>query len=434
MEKQYTLFHNTYQLNTRHTNIQTSSIWCPRNKQLLPKGDWFTWLILAGRGFGKTRTGAENVMSLIQSGKYKSVAVIGETIKEAMQIMIEGMSGLFSSTAFQYSNLSYKRTKNKITFDDGAIVYVFGGNRPDTLRGFQFDLVWIDEFAKFKHATELWEQVLFCLRIGDDPKCIITTTPRPLKILKNIADNKDTVYTTGSTFENALNLSKRFITTMENTYKDTRVGRQELYGELLFEKERPLWKLENIRYNKIDINLTDHVVIGVDPAVTSTNNSDETGIIVAGLGLDRKIYVIDDLSGKYTGTEWAKVVVRASVDYNASCVVVETNNGGDLVTENLRSIDSNLPIRKVHAVKGKVARAEPISILYETNRVFHCKQFSKLEEQMLNMSYDDEFEPLGKFNKDIKSPDRVDALVWAISELRNIGRKSHCRYSIVDLQ
>ena len=275
---------------------------------------------------------------------------------------------------------------------------------------------------------------MFCLRIGDDPKCIITTTPRPLKILKNIADNKDTVYTTGSTFENALNLSKRFITTMENTYKDTRVGRQELYGELLFEKERPLWKLENIRYNKIDINLTDHVVIGVDPAVTSTNNSDETGIIVAGLGLDRKIYVIDDLSGKYTGTEWAKVVVRASVDYNASCVVVETNNGGDLVTENLRSIDSNLPIRKVHAVKGKVARAEPISILYETNRVFHCKQFSKLEEQMLNMSYDDEFEPLGKFNKDIKSPDRVDALVWAISELRNIGRKSHCRYSIVDLQ
>lgn len=437
MEKQYTLFHNAHYLNglnTQDANTKSSSIWRPRDKQVLPKGNWFTWLILAGRGFGKTRTGAENVMLLIQSGQYKSIAIIGETIKEAIQIMVEGMSGLCSSMALKQANLLYKRINNKIIFSNGAVVYVLGGDRPDTLRGFQFDLVWIDEFAKFKHAAELWEQVLFCLRIGNDPKCIITTTPRPLPILKDISESKDTIYTTGSTFENTDNLSRRFIATMQGTYRDTRVGRQELYGELIFEKERPLWKLENIRYNKIDINLIERVVIGVDPAVTNTNNSDETGIIVAGLGLDRKIYVLDDLSGKYTGTEWAKIVVRASIDYNASCVVVETNNGGDLVTENLRSIDSNLPIRKVRAVKGKVARAEPISILYETDRVLHSKQFSKLESQMLNMSYDDEFEPPGRCSKDMKSPDRVDALVWAISELRNMENRNHCRFSIVDLQ
>lgn len=417
-----------------NTNIISNTPWRPRDKQKLPKGDWVTWLILAGRGFGKTRTGAENIMNLILSDNYKNIALIGKTIKEAEQIMLDGISGLFSTSAFQAyknsllercakrnpkehnnkkNNIGYRREKNKIIFDNGSVIYIFGGDRPNSLRGYQFDLIWIDEFAKFKHPEELWDQVMFCLRIGNDPKCIITTTPKPLKILKQIADYPDTHLITGSTFENVDNLSKRFITIIENNYKNTHLGRQELYGELLFEKERPLWKRENIRYNKIDMSLIDHVVIGVDPAVTNSNNSDETGIVVAGLGLNRKIYVIDDLSGKYTGTEWAKKVIRASIDYNANYVVVETNNGGDLVAENLRSIDSNLPIRKVHAVKGKIARAEPVSILYETDRVFHFSQFCELEKQMCNMAYDDD--------ENTKSPDRVDALVWAVSELRNIG-------------
>ena len=239
MKKQYTLFRNTCYPNIPSNNVPNTSAWRPREKQVLPKGDWFTWLILAGRGFGKTRTGSENVMSLIQSGKYKSIALIGATIKEAMQIMIEGISGIFSTSLYIQDGIIFRRAQSKIMFSNGATVYIFGGDRPDALRGFQFDLVWIDEFAKFKHAAELWEQVLFCLRLGENPRCIITTTPRPLKILKDIAENKDTVCTTGSTFENIANLSKRFIATMESTYKGTRIGRQELYGELLFEMERP---------------------------------------------------------------------------------------------------------------------------------------------------------------------------------------------------
>lgn len=409
--------------------------WHPRDKQTLPKGNWSIWLILAGRGFGKTRTGAENVMNLILSNKYKHIALIGESIKEAMQIMVEGISGLLSTATFQnykdnsnckklpkqkplhkINNNVYKIMKNKILFNNDVTIYVFGGNRPNSLRGYQFDLVWIDEFAKFKRPEDLWDQVMFSLRLGNAPKCIVTTTPKPLQILKQIADDPDTHLTTGSTFENADNLSKRFINVVQNNYKNTQLGRQELYGELILEKERPLWKRENIRYNKINMDLIDYVVIGVDPAVTNSKNSDETGIIVAGLGLDKKIYIINDLSGKYTGTEWAKKVVRASIDYKASYVVVETNNGGDLVIENLRSIDSNLPIRKVHAVKGKVSRAEPISILYETDRVFHFSHFNELEKQMCDLSYDDE--------NCTKSPDRVDALVWAVSELRNIGYNS----------
>lgn len=397
--------------------------WIPRAKQKIPQSNWFTWLILAGRGFGKTRTGAESVMQLIQTGRYKNIAIVGESIKEAMQIMVEGISGLFSTSTFQSAGIKYKCIKNKITFDNGATIYVFGGNRPNSLRGYQFDLVWIDEFAKFKHPTELWDQVMFCLRLGNDPKCIVTTTPKPLQILQDISNAPDTYLTTGSTFENSDNLSPRFITTMKSRYKNTHLGRQELYGELILEKERPLWKRENIQYNKVDMNLIDHVVIGVDPAVTNDKHSDETGIIVAGLGIDRKIYVINDLSGKYTATEWAKTVTKASIDYSANYVVVETNNGGDLVIENLRSYNSSLPIRKVHAVRGKIARAEPISILYETDRVKHFEPFIELEKQMCNLSYEDN-------ENSTKSPDRVDALVWAIAELRNIVNH-HCRVTII---
>lgn len=396
-----------------------------RKEQLIPK-DWrWIWLILAGRGFGKTRTGAETIMEMVNSGKYKHIAIIGRTIEEARDVMVEGISGLLSTTIAQkmFHNeenkiedpdiLKFKfyRSKNVIIWENGARAYLLSGNNYQKLRGYQFDLVWLDEFAKYKFPEKLWEQVLFTLRIGEDPKCIITTTPKPLRILKRLTELNDVCVTNGSTFDNKENLSKRFLQIMQDYYANTWVGKQELDGILLMDKENTVWKRENIVYKEIDRNALSRVVIGVDPAVSSKEDSDETGIIVAGLGYDEKFYVLDDLSGKYSPSQWAKIVCRACHDYKAGKIIAETNNGGDFVGEVLRAIEANVPFKQTKALKGKISRAEPISMLYESNRVYHTKEFLELEEQMCDMSYD---EP------NSKSPDRVDALVWAINELKYV--------------
>ncbi len=395
-----------------------------RKEQLIPK-DWkWLWLILAGRGFGKTRTGAETIMEMINSGKYKHIAIIGRTITEARDVMVEGMSGMLSTTIAQkmYKNkenkiedpdiLKFKfyRSRNIIVWENGARAYLLSGKDYQKLRGYQFDLVWLDEFAKYKFPEKLWEQVLFTLRIGDDPKCIITTTPKPLRILKRLTELNDVHITQGSTFDNKENLSERFLQIMQDYYKDTWIGKQELEGMLLLEKQNTVWKRENIVYKNIEREALSRVVIGVDPAVSSNEESDETGIIVAGLGYDNKIYVLDDLSGKYSPTQWAKIVCRASHDYHAGKIIAETNNGGDFVEEVLRSVEENVPFKQTRALKGKISRAEPVSMLYEASRVYHTREFCELEEQMCDMSYD---EP------NSKSPDRVDALVWAVNELKH---------------
>ncbi|MDR2598436.1 MAG: terminase family protein [Holosporales bacterium] len=404
-----------------------------RDKQKLPNGDWWLWMILAGRGFGKTRTGAESIMALINSGQYKRIAIIGKTIKEAKDIMVEGQSGLLSTTIaqkmFQCSEervdnpdivkFRYYSSKKQIVWENGAKAYIFGGDDYDSVRGYQFDLVWIDEFAKFANPDLLWEQVLFTLRLGNDPKCIMTTTPRAIQILKDLSEDNATHLTYGSTFENSPNLSARFISNMEAKYMTTKIGRQELFGELILEKENTIWKKENIVYRPIDRDLLSRVVIGIDPAVSCGENADETGIIVAGSGYDGKMYVLDDLSGKYKPPEWAKIVCRAYKDYDAGCVIAETNNGGDLVKEVLTTIYPNIPFKSVRAIRGKIARAEPISMLYESNRIFHVREFFELEKQMCNLSYD------GKMRE---SPDRVDALVWSISDLKE---REECFVSLI---
>ncbi|MDR0695389.1 MAG: terminase family protein [Holosporales bacterium] len=395
-----------------------------RKEQRLPEGNWMLWLLLAGRGFGKTKTGAETIMELVNSGKYKNIGIIGKSIREAKDIMIDGPSGLLSTTIAEkhFSNVEnriedettvkfrYYPSKNQIIWANGAKAHVLGADHSDRLRGYQFDLIWIDEFAKFKNPDAIWQQILFTLRIGQAPRCIITTTPRPLKILKQLTEAKFTYLTKGSTLANAANLAPRFLETIVAMYQNTRVGKQELEGELLMEKENTVWKREHIVYRDVDRDRLTRVVIGVDPAVSSGANSDETGIIVAGLGYDGKIYILADLSGKYKPPDWAKVVCRAYHDYKAGRIVAETNNGGDLVKAILETVYPNLPFNQVHAIKGKIARAEPVALLYESNKVFHADEFFELEDQMCNLSYDD--------NGD-RSPDRVDALVWAISELKD---------------
>ena len=405
-----------------------------RPEQRIPNTDKWLWLILAGRGFGKTRTGAEAVMELVNRGKYKSIAIVGKSVVEARDVMVEGLSGLLSTTIAQkmYKNqeaqiedsdiLKFKfyRSKNLIVWENGAKAYLIGADHYEKIRGYQFDLVWMDEFAKYNHPKETWHQILFSLRLGEDPRCIITTTPKPLKILKQMVDSEGTYLTQGTTFQNEENLSQRFLKTIKETYGNTWMGKQELEGQLIMMKENAIWKKSDIQHNEIDRDALERVVIGVDPAVSSNENSDETGIIVAGIGYDEKIYVLDDLSGKYSASEWAKVVCRACHDYSASCIVAETNNGGDLVSEMIKTINPYAPFRQVRAIKGKIARAEPISLLYSNRRVFHTKEFFALEEQMCDLTYD------GKIQK---SPDRVDALVWAILELKN--KKEPLNISIV---
>ncbi|MDR0552963.1 MAG: phage terminase large subunit [Holosporales bacterium] len=389
-----------------------------RDSQKIPEGDWMLWLITAGRGFGKTRTGAESIMKFVNEGKYKNIAIIGKTLGEARSIMVEGPSGILSTSISYTMDMKYYPAKKEIIWGNGAKATLIGGDNVDSLRGHQFDLVWVDEFAKFKRPKALWEQIMFTLRIGNKPKCIMTTTPRPIKILKDLLSSKYTHVTKGSTFENAHNLSAHFVEFMKATYVNTRIGDQELMGEIVVDDNGALWRDEDILYKEASRPDMQRVVIGVDPAMSNGENSDETGIIVAGLGEDEKVYILDDLSGKYTPPEWAKVVARAYHDYQAERVVGEVNNGGDLVESMIKTFSKFIPFSPVRAIKGKVARAEPIALMYESSNVYHVRRFEELEKQMRKMSRVTEDGETGKAG-DQEHDDRVDALVWAVSEIKN---------------
>ncbi|MDR2075215.1 MAG: terminase family protein [Holosporales bacterium] len=401
---------------TNNNNIQEYN-WddIARENQKLPEGNWFLWMILAGRGFGKTRTGAETVMKLVESGEYKNIAIIGKNLHEARGIMVEGSSGLMSTFLSTSCYMTYYPSKRQITWKNGAKATIIGADNYESMRGYQFDLIWVDEFAKFKKTKDVWDQILFTLRLGKNPRCIMTTTPKPLQVLIELSMNVFTHLTRGSTFENSENLSARFVETMKATYVNTTIGKQELFGEIVINNDNCLWKNENIQYKEVDRNSLRRVVIGVDPAVTSNENSDETGIIVAGLGNDDKIYVLDDLSGKYKPNEWAKVISKAYIDYGANRVVAEVNNGGDLVEGMLRNISKYIPYSYVRAIRGKTARAEPVALLYESSNAFHTKKFEFLEKQMLSMLHDTDEE--GGGGSENQHDDRVDALVWAVTEL-----------------
>jgi predicted phage terminase large subunit-like protein len=288
---------------------------------------------------------------------------------------------------------------------NGTIAQLFSADRYDRLRGPQFDLAWIDEFAKFRHPERLYEQLMFGLRLGEHPRCIITTTPRPLPFLKELMDDKSTITTHGTTFDNQENLSPSFIDYVKKKYGNSALGRQELYADLLFEDKNALWNRRMIKYKPP--NDLVRVVIAVDPAVTYNSSSDETGIVVVGKNSKGEAFVLDDLSGQFHPHAWGLRVVEAFRKYKADRIVAEVNQGGDLVEEMIRSFDATLPYTGVRATRGKFTRAEPVSALYEQGRVFHERVFCKLEEQMCNFVPD----------RALKSPDRMDALVWGMTEL-----------------
>ena len=381
-----------------------------RPEQIAPDGDWSIWLALAGRGWGKTRAGAEWIKEREASGA-RRIALIGETAADTRDVMVEGPSGLLSIYPDGEKPI-YEPSKRRVTWPSGAVATLFNATEPNQLRGPQFDTAWCDELAKWRYARETWDQLQFGLRLGDDPRQIVTTTPRPIEVVKSILAGKEgsVSVTTGSTMENRSNLAANFLAHIQERYAGTRLGRQELDAELLGDLPGALWSMAGIdAYRLRDAPVMGRVVVSVDPAVTNTQNSDEHGIIVAGMAEDQRGILLEDASINGSPMDWAKRAVSLYRSWDADGIVIEVNQGGDMVAQTLRTVDPDVNIIEVRASRGKHVRAEPIAALYEQGRVAHVGGFPELETQMTQMTTTG-FEGDG-------SPDRVDALVWAFTEL-----------------
>jgi phage terminase large subunit-like protein len=381
-----------------------------RDAQLPPDGSWNTWLYQAGRGAGKTRTAAEWIRQRVNQG-CRRIALVGKTPADVRDTMIEGESGILAISTDK-ERPHYEPSKRRLTWPDGAIALAFSGAEPDQLRGPQFDTAWIDELASFHYPRQTWDNLLFALRLGDDPKVAITTTPKPISLLKEIASDPSTIVTRESSYANRLNLTSQFFDTIISRYEGTRTGRQEIYADLLEEADGALWTRQSIDANRVAYypELT-RIVVAIDPAVTATEQSDETGIVVCGVVIDHRGqpegYILDDASGRYTPQGWATKAVSLYREWKADLIIGEVNNGGDMIEHTLRTIERTVIYRAVHASRGKAARAEPVAALYEQNKVHHVGGFPELEDQLVS------WEPLSGD----KSPDRLDALVWGLTSL-----------------
>ena len=391
--------------------------WNARPNQLAPAGDWWVWLILAGRGWGKTRAGAEWVREQVESHGCRRIALVGETAADVRDVMIEGQSGILAISRPDFRPL-YEPSKCRLTWPNGAMALAYSGDAPDQLRGPQHDAGWADEPAKWKYPIEAWANLEFGVRLGRHPRIVATTTPRPIQLIRNLLQDPMTVVTRGSTYDNAVNLAPAFLDRMKKTYEGTRLGRQELHAEVLEDVPGALWQSQNIEQHRV-LRAPElvRVVVGIDPAMTSGPDANETGIIIAGRGRDEHAYVIDDLSCRLSPDGWARRAVSAYHSHRASRIVAEANNGGDLVQSVLRTVDHAVPYRAVRASRGKVIRAEPVAALYEQGRVHHVGLFAALEDQMCAFA-PDQYDG---------SPDRVDALVWCLTELMLERREPRIR-------
>jgi phage terminase large subunit-like protein len=386
------------------------SKWRARREQLPPDSDtWLVWLLLAGRGFGKTRTGAQTVGAEVEAGRARRIALVAPTAADVRNVMVEGESGILAVSP-PWCQPIYEPSKRRLTWPNGAVAECYSADEPERLRGPQHDFAWCDELSSWRYS-HAWDMLMFGLRLGERPRVVVTTTPKPTRLIRDLAAAPTTVLTRGSTFANQENLAPSFMTVILAKYQGTRLGRQEIEAELLDQADGALWTragIESARVAPDDMPQMKRIVVAIDPAVTAGQGSDETGIVVAGLGVDGLVYVLADASGRFTPDEWGRRAVNLYADHKADRIVGETNNGGDMVAIMLRTVDPNVAYKGVTASKGKRTRAEPVSALYEQNRVKHAGAFPTLEDQMCNWS------PTSGEG----SPDRVDALVWAVTELK----------------
>ncbi len=389
--------------------------------QLPPEGEWRTWVVMGGRGAGKTRAGAEWVRAQVEgprpldAGRARRVALVGETIEQAREVMVFGESGILACSPPDRRPL-WRASRKMLEWPNGATAQLFSAHEPESLRGPQFDAAWVDELAKWKRAQQAWDMLQFCLRLGDDPRVVVTTTPRNVGVLKAILANPSTAVTQAPTEANRAFLAQSFLEEVRARYAGTRLGRQELDGVLLEDVEGALWSAAGLEALRIeDLPDFDRVVVAVDPPVTGHADSDECGIVVVGAVTqgppqDWRAVVLEDASvSGASPQQWAEAALAAMARHGADRLVAEVNQGGDLVESVIRQIDPLVPYRAVRASRGKGARAEPVAALYEQGRVFHVRGLEGLEEQMCAMTAHG-FSGKG-------SPDRVDALVWALHEL-----------------
>lgn len=384
-----------------------------RDKQLIPEGDWTTWLILAGRGWGKTRVGAETIREWKNDNPI--IHLIARTAADARDTMVEGESGILACSPPDDRPL-YEPSKRRLTWNNGAKAILYSAEEPDALRGPQCYKAWADETASWKYDQDTWDMLQMGLRLGNKPQCVVTTTPKPTKLVRELVKDKHTFITKGTTYENKANLANTFFDFVIKKYEGTTLGRQELNAELLEDVEGALWKMSNIEANRVSV-LPDlkRIVIPIDPAATSKQDSDETGIVPVGLGYDGIGYVLEDLSGIYTPNKWAEISISAYDSHKADRIIGEANNGGDMIEAIIRNIDKSVSYRKVWASRSKQTRAEPIASLYEQNRVKHFGNLALLETEMTTWDA----------MEGTKSPNRIDSLVWGLTELMLNNREAH---------
>lgn len=388
-----------------------------RPAQLPPAWDWDVWLVKAGRGWGKSRTGAEFIRDQVTNHGKRRAALVGRTAADARDVMVEGEAGLLAISP-PWFEPKYEPSKRRLTWPNGAIATTYSGDEPKQLRGPAHDVAWCDELSTWRYIAA-WDNLLLGLRIGSDPQVVVTTTPRAIAVLKELvadalSSDPTTALSGGSTYENIDNLAPAFKARILRKYEGTTLGRQELWAEILEDIEGALWTLALIEKHRVSqMPELVRIVVGVDPAMTSGRESNETGIIVAGLGTNQHGYVLDDVTLRGKPMKWARQAINAFTLQEADKIVAEINNGGEMVETTLRTIDPNIPYKAVHASRGKRTRAEPISSLYEQGRVHHVGVFGELEDQMTSWVPGE------------KSPDRMDALVWALTELMiGIGRST----------
>ena len=390
--------------------------------QLPPEGDWKSWVIMGGRGAGKTRAGSEWVRAQVEGpapdapGRARRVALVAETFDQGREVMVMGDSGILACSPPDRRPV-WEATRRRLVWPNGATATVYSAHEPEALRGPQFDAAWVDELAKWKKAEDTWDMLQFALRLGENPQQVVTTTPRNVGVLKAILRNASTVVTHAPTDANRAYLAESFLAEVEARYAGTRLGRQELDGVLLDDVEGALWTTAMLEGCRVDVApKLDRIVVAVDPAVTGGPASDECGIVVAGVSCegepkDWRAVVLEDASVRGGPTDWARAAIAAMERHGAERLVAEVNQGGDLVESVIRQVDPLVPFRALRAGRGKGLRAEPVAALYEQGRVRHLRSggLGALEDQLCRMTVRG-FEGRG-------SPDRLDALVWAIHEL-----------------
>jgi predicted phage terminase large subunit-like protein len=390
-----------------------------RPNQIPPTESWRTWLILAGRGFGKTRTGAEWVKDQVQNHGKRRIALVGRTSADCRKTMVEGEAGLLSVFPPELRP-RYEPSRRQITFANGAIAITYPSEEPNLLRGPAHDAAWVDELASFYDAdvdetvTEgmgtTWSNLQMGLRLGNNPQQVVTTTPRPIKLIKTLLKSPTTYVTRGSTYENKANLAEAFYSEILSKYEGTRLGRQELMAEILEDVEGAIFRrpwIDEQRVSEIRMKNLQRIVVAIDPAVTSKDTSDDTGIVAAGLGVDGRGYLLDDATCRLSADGWIRRAVNLFHERKADRMVAEVNNGGELVETLLRTVDKHISYKAVHAARGKITRAEPVAALVEQGRISHVGNFQLLEDELCTYT--------GKPGE--QSPNRLDAYVWAFTEL-----------------